>query len=314
MTDKYIVFHIDGGAGKNIAATAVCRSISKAYPDHKLIVVTAWPEIFLHNPNVYRVYKFGNLPYFYDDYIKNKGSKILRLEPYHTEDFLYRKKHLSEIWCDLLGIESTGAKPEIFLTQRERMFIDRQLQKNGPVLLIQTSGGADGQPHPYSWARDIPPTIAQDVVNSVKGQFSKILHVRRENQPPLEGTIQVTDSLRNIFCYIALSDKVLGIDSLVQHAAAALDKPSVVCWVTNDPIVFGYNLHKNIKATGHKFFSHQIDHYLDQADWIGNNFYQCDYADLNQIFNREEIVESLLGSKTGELLFDVDINKHSITI
>lgn len=313
-SDKYIIFHIDGGAGKNVIATSVCRSIKAAYPEHKLIVATAWPEIFLHNPNVYRVYKFGNLPYFYDDYVKNKESKILRLEPYHTEDFLYRRKHLSEIWCDLFGIPTTGEKPEIFLTQRELMFIERNLKKDGPVLLIQTSGGAENQQHPYSWARDLPPSIAQDVVNSVKGQFNKILHVRRDNQPALENTIQVTDSLRNLFCYTALADKVLGIDSLIQHAAAALSKPATVCWITNDPKVFGYKIHNNVMAEGHKNFSHQIDHYLDQADWIGNNFYQCDYADLNQIFNREQLIESLLGSKGGELLFDFNVNDHTITV
>jgi len=314
MSDKYIVFHIDGGAGKNIIATAVCRSIRAAYPEHKLVVVTAWPEIFLHNPNVYRVYKFGVVPYFYDDYIKNKDSKILRLEPYHTEDFLYRRKHLSEIWCDLFGIPTTGEKPEIYLTQRELMYIDRKLEKNGPVLLIQTSGGAENQQHPYSWARDLPPSIAQDVVNSVKDQFNKVLHIRRDNQPALENTIQVTDNLRNIFCYIALSDKILGIDSLVQHAAAALDKSATVCWITNSPDVFGYKLHTNILANGHKNFSHQIDHYLDQADWIGNAFYQCDYADLNSIFSRDQIVESIFGTKGKELLFDFDVNDHTITV
>jgi hypothetical protein len=314
MSDKYIVFHIDGGAGKNVIATAVCRSIKAAYPEHKLVVVTAWPEVFLHNPNIYRVYKFGHVPYFYEDYIKNKDSKILRLEPYHTEDFLYRRKHLSEIWCDLFNIQTTGEKPEIFLTQRELMYMERKIEKNGPILLIQTSGGADNQQHPYSWARDLPPSIAQDVVNSVKDKFSKILHVRRENQPALENTIHVTDSLRNIFCCIALSDKILGIDSLIQHAAAAVEKPATVCWITNSPTVFGYKLHNNILADGHKIFSHQIDHYLDQADWIGNNFYQCDYADLNTIFNRNEIVNSILGSKSNELLFDFDVNNNTITV
>jgi len=313
MSDKYIVFHVDGGAGKNVIATAVCRSIKAAYPEHKLIVVTAYPEVYLHNPNVYRVYKFGNIPYFYDDYVKNKDSKILRLEPYHTEDFLYRKKHLSEIWCDLFDIPTTGPRPEIFLTQRELMFVERNLQKAGPILLVQSSGGADNQQHSYSWARDLSPAFAQNIINNVSDKFSKILHVRRDNQPELEKTIKITDNLRNLFCYVALADKILGIDSLIQHVAAALNKPATVCWVANSPTVFGYKIHNNIIANGHKNFSHQIDHYLDQADWIGNNFYQCDYADLNAIFNGDEIIESILGSKN-ELLFDFDINNHTITV
>ena len=57
--DKYVIFHIDGGCGKNIVATSVVKSIKAAYPEHKLIVVTAWPEVFVHNPSIYRVYKLS---------------------------------------------------------------------------------------------------------------------------------------------------------------------------------------------------------------------------------------------------------------
>jgi hypothetical protein len=193
------------------------------------------------------------------------------------------------------------------------MFIERKLEKNGPTLLIQSSGGAENQSHPYSWSRDIPPTTVHDVVNTVKDKFTKILHVRRDNQPAIDNTIHITDSLRNLFCYVSLADKILGIDSLVQHVAAAFDKPAVVCWIANSPTVFGYNIHTNILAEGHKAFSHQIDHYLDQADWVGSNFYQCDYTDLNNIFDREKIVESILGSKN-ELLYDFNVNDHTITL
>ena len=33
--DKYIIFHVEGGIGKNIMATAVAEAISKAHPDIK---------------------------------------------------------------------------------------------------------------------------------------------------------------------------------------------------------------------------------------------------------------------------------------
>ena len=63
----------------------MCKSIRSAYPDYKVVVVTAWPEDFLNNPDIYRVYKFGSIPYFYEDYIKDKNTKIFRLEPYQAE-------------------------------------------------------------------------------------------------------------------------------------------------------------------------------------------------------------------------------------
>ena len=302
--DKYVIFHVDGGCGKNIVATAVVKSIKAQYPEHKLIVVCAWPDAFLHNPNVFRVYRFGNIPYFYDDYIDGKDSVILRMEPYHSGDLLYKKKSLTEIWCDVLNIPCIDTKPEIFLTERELLFAQNQIQKDGPILLVQSSGGAEQQSHPYSWSRDLPPAFAQEVVNTVRSNFSKVLHIRRENQPEINNTFRVTDSFRNMFCYINLSDKILGIDSFVQHAAAALDKKATVGWISNSPIVFGHTLHNNIIASGTESFRHRADSYLEEDDWTGGKFHECPYDNIANMFDKDQFVESILGSTNNELLFE----------
>jgi len=302
--DKYVIFHIDGGCGKNIAATSVVKSIKAAYPEHKLIVVCAWPEVFIHNPNIYRVYKFGNIPYFYDDYINKKDSIVLRMEPYHSGDLLYKKKSLSEIWCNVLNIPCVDTKPEIFLTERELIFTQNKIQKDGPILIVQTSGGAEQQGHPYSWSRDLPPAFAQEVVNSVKDKFSKVLHIRRDNQPELKGTFKVTDNFRNLFCCIALCDKFLGIDSFMQHACAALNKKATVGWISNSPVVFGHLIHHNIVATGAESFRHRIDSYLEEDDWTGGRFHECPFDNMTNMFDKDQFVESLLGSKT-DLTFDI---------
>ena len=70
--DKYLIFHVEGGLGKNIASTAVVTHLKKKYPDRRIIVVSPYPEIFLNNKYIYRVYRFGATPYFYDDYIMEK--------------------------------------------------------------------------------------------------------------------------------------------------------------------------------------------------------------------------------------------------
>jgi hypothetical protein len=292
--NEYVIFHIDGGIGKNIAATAVIKSIKSAYPDRKLLIVTAYPEVYLHNINVHRVYKFGYLPYFYDDYIKNKNSIILRMEPYHSGDLLYRRKSLTEIWCDILNIPCVDKTPEIFLTQRELIYASNILKKQGPVLMIQSNGGADNQQHPYSWSRDLPPSFAQELVNELKPNFDKILHIGRQNQPDLQNTTKLTDSLRNIFCFILLSDKIIGIDSFVQHAAVALKKKATVGWISNSPLVFGYNTNHNVIATGQESFRHRLDSYLESDDWTGGRFYECPYDNINAIFKKEDFINSIL--------------------
>ena len=302
--DKYVIFHIDGGCGKNIVGTSVVKSIKAAYPEHKLIVVCAYPEVFIHNPNIYRVYKFGNIPYFYDDYINKKDSIILRMEPYHSGELLYKKKSLAEIWCEVFNIKCIDTKPEIFLTERELLFAKKQIQKEGPILIVQSSGGAEQQGHPYSWSRDLPPQFAQEIVDAVKDKFNKVLHIRRENQPEIQNTFRVTDNFRNLFCYISLCDKFLGVDSFMQHAAAAFNKKATVGWISNSPVVFGHSIHDNITASGFESFRHRIDSYLESDDWTGGRFHECPYDNMANLFNKDQFVESLLGSKT-ELMFDI---------
>lgn len=299
--DKYAIFHIEGGCGKNIVATSVCKSIKAAYPEHKLIVTTAYPEVFIHNPFIYRVYKFGYLPYFYEDYIHNKDSKIFRTEPYHSEDFLYRRKSLAEIWCNILNVPFISEKPDLFITERELIHVVQkyQINHNEPTLLIQSSGGVDSQNSFYSWSRDLPPRFAQELVNSLKDKFSKILHIRKENQPVLENTISVTDGYRNLFSLIAYSSKIIAIDSFVQHAAAAFTKKSTVGWISTSPTVFGYKIHNNILASeqqGEKHFRHKIDSYLESDDWSGIRHYECPYNNLDKIFNKDDFINSIIKS------------------
>jgi hypothetical protein len=312
--DKFAIFHVEGGCGKNIVATAVVKSIKAAYPEHKIIVTTAYPEVYIHDPLIHRVYRFGNIPYFYDDYIKGRDTKIFRMEPYHSEDLLYRRKSLAEIWCDVFGIPCVDKQPNIYLTERELIFAQNQLQKDGPILLVQSNGGAEQQGHPYSWSRDLPITFAQEVVDAVRGSFSKVVHIRRENQPEIQNTIRITDNFRNLFCYIALSDKFLCIDSFAQHAAAAFKKSATVGWISNSPVVFGHDIHTNIIATGAESFRHRIDSYLESDDWTGGRFHECPYDNINKLFDKDQFVEAILGTKSGELLFDMPPLASTITL
>ena len=47
MEEKYIVWHIEGGLGKNIAATALLNSLKEKHPERKIVIVASYPEICL---------------------------------------------------------------------------------------------------------------------------------------------------------------------------------------------------------------------------------------------------------------------------
>jgi hypothetical protein len=85
---KNIIFQVNGGIGKSIMATAVCRAIKKAYPDYDLIVLTGYPEVFIGNPNVYRFYRSGMAPYLYEDFVKGDDTIFMCDEPYLAKGYL----------------------------------------------------------------------------------------------------------------------------------------------------------------------------------------------------------------------------------
>ena len=174
--DKYIIFHTEGGHGKQVMATAVIRAIKKAYPDRKIIVVTAWDGPFFYNPDVFRFYTFGQMQYFFADFIR-PDTIIFRHEVYHSEDHILQRKHLTQSWCDMYKIPYDGYKPKIYLNPRElEIARDKIKPDNRPIMLLQTHGGSpQSQYSKKSWFRDMPIEIAQKLVNYYNKSY-RILH------------------------------------------------------------------------------------------------------------------------------------------
>jgi len=114
----YSIIEISGGIGKNIMATAVISGIKKTHPDREIIVITAYPGVFLNNPEVHRVFPFGKCPYFYEDYVKDKDVLFFCDEPYRSNGYLNQNQHLIKAWGDMLGIEC-DITPKLYLNARE---------------------------------------------------------------------------------------------------------------------------------------------------------------------------------------------------
>lgn len=139
--EKYSLFHLEGGLGKHIAATAVAKCIKNNYPHRKLIVVCAYPEIYLNLKFIDKVFRLGNTPYFYDDYIKNKDTLIFKHEPYFTTEHIHKQLPLIENWCKLYNLEYSGEMPELLFNMSQRQFGIGKWSRERPIMLIQTNGG-----------------------------------------------------------------------------------------------------------------------------------------------------------------------------
>ena len=290
--DKYLIFHSEGGHGKQIIATSVIRAMKKQYPDRKLIWVTPWDGPAFYNPNVWRFYAFNEMKYFFSDFVKMKDVKIFRQEVYHTEDHILERKHLSESWCDMYDIPYDGPEPELYINPREVEIAKDKIKPHSgkPIMLLQTHGGGQGQYSKKSWARDMPIEIAQKLVNYYSKNY-RILHMRRGDQPALQGVEVLNLPLREIYAVFQLSTKRIFIDSFAHHVAAALNLPSTVCWIANKPLVFGYDIHKNIFPKAELKNTFNKYSYLNQYD-ISGQIQQFPYNTVN-VFDINEIIEAV---------------------
>jgi hypothetical protein len=289
---KYVVWHIEGGLGKNVAATALISSVKKQYSDRKLILVVSYPEVFLNHPDIHRVYRVGMTSYFYDDYIKDKDTIVFKHEPYFQSDHIMRKKHLIENWCDLLGVKFQKQLPILYpnMIQKDMMF---GWKRDKPTMILHTNGGPLQQNTLYSWTRDMPYGVAQAIVEKYASKYH-IIQIGRDERQAVPGVefINIPMTNHELFSTLVLSDKRVLIDSSLQHAAAAMQLKSTVLWIGTSPKNFGYEMHSNITANTPKNNVKMIDSYLFDYSFDGIQ-HECPYMDVNEMFNVNDIFKSI---------------------
>lgn len=292
--DKYSIFHIEGGIGKHIAATAVARCIKNNHPDRKLIIVCSWPAPFINLGFVDRVYANRNVPYFYQDYIDGKDSLIFKHEPYYTTEHIHGSLPLIENWCKLYNLEYTGEQPEIEFNLREKQLMHALWQSDKPIMLLQTAGGLYSEENGvrYKWTRDMPISVMQAIYDEFSFRYN-IFQVTRPNAIHMSGVTVIDKqySIMELLTLVNRSAKRLFIDSCLQHGAAALGLKSTVLWIGTNPNVFGYKMHDNIVANQKPEFK-LPDSYLFNYNFEGIT-HECPYTDESEMFNVDEIIDSL---------------------
>ena len=293
MEKQYSIFHIEGGLGKHVAATAVAQCIKNNYPNRELIIVCAYPELFLGLDFVDKVYRIGNTPYFYETYINEQDSLIFKHEPYFTTEHIHKQLPLIENWCKLYQLEYNGEAPILRFNRKQKQIGFTKWYRERPIMVIQTNGGPlQEQPYIHSWTRDIPYELAQSLVNHFQNEYHIIQICRNEDQV-LQGVEAHWEDMSNmeLFSLLLISEKQILIDSCLQHAATALGKSSTVLWIGTSPKVFGYELHNNIIANLPKNYK-LPDSYLFDYNFTGIA-HECPIMDGDVLFDVDEIISSI---------------------
>jgi hypothetical protein len=298
MKEKYSIFHVQGGLGKHIAASAVAKCIKNNHPNRKLIVVSVYTDVFMNLPFVDRVYQLNNTNYFYQNYIENQESLIFHNEPYFTTDHIHKKLPLIQTWCKMYGLNYNGETPElIFNPLQKKLSKEVWVKDKKPTMVIHTNGGLITQDaKPYMWARDMPFDIAQQIVDKYHKKYT-IYQATKMNSPklinatPIQFDQETQLSTLEFLSLILHSDKRVLIDSCLQHAAAALKLPSVVLWNGTSPKVFGYDMHTNIETVKPHNFK-LPGSYLFDFDFNGSE-HEYPFNENEDLFDIDKIFEEI---------------------
>jgi ADP-heptose:LPS heptosyltransferase len=272
-------------------ATAVLKAIKKQYKKANILVSTAYPDVFINNPNVNKIITNTNNSGIYRDYVQNKDAKVFISDPYSTSDYITESKHLIQIWCEMFGVQYNGEMPELFLSKAEKQYYEPFYKLDKPIMAIQPHGGAINQPLKYSWTRDIPVPIMEQIIERFKEDYA-IVHIKRDDQFMYQNTIGALDNFRSIAILLTMASKRLLIDSSAMHIATALNLQSIVTWVGTNPKVFGYDMHKNILANP---FTKELDlnHSFYQKLPLFEDISKIPYNDLNEVFDVKKIIDEL---------------------
>jgi len=299
----YLMLIVQGGIGRNIMATAVVRNLKKAYPKKDLVVVAGSPEIFLKNPNIKRVMSLARPGYIYEDYIKSSKTIVINVEPYQSYDYIYRKKHLVECWCDLIGIPCDNIYPEMFFSENEKkmakLFVDK-FDKD--MILIQHVGGKNPKDKSEKekiiaesnmYKRNLPKEVTQAIVDGVISKGYMVGSVQAENQFLPSMAEKITFPLRAIIALIPHVAQVISIDSFLMHGAACFKKETICVWGGTNPKVLGYPNNINItKKACDTPMCHRPNSYLFDIESTGY-MWDCPHSDCCMDHSSEEILLAL---------------------
>tara|TARA_B100000902_G_scaffold363741_1_gene383190 strand:+ start:4793 stop:5689 length:897 start_codon:yes stop_codon:yes gene_type:complete len=293
---KYSLFHVQGGFGKHIAATAVAKCIKNNYPGRELILTAVYTEIYQNLPFVDRVYQLGNTSYYYQTYVEDMDSLIFANEPYFTTDHVNKKLPLVQTWSKMYGLKYKGEMPQITFNHLQKKIAKEFWtgRTNGkPIMVIQTNGGLLNEQRPYLWARDMPIALAQKLVDHYEKDYH-IFQITKPSAEVLDGVEVIKEPMSNmeLVSILLQSEKRIFIDSCMQHAAAALKMPSVVLWNGTSPEVFGWDMHTNIQARKPAKFKLPNSVFFD-FDFIGVEA-EYPYVDEEEdIFDFDKIIEAV---------------------
>jgi ADP-heptose:LPS heptosyltransferase len=246
---------ISGGYGRVLSAVGVINELKNRNPDTEINVITGYPEVFINNPNINKVYSL-NHEYLYDDHIK--GTIYLEPEPYKLQGYIEGDLHITNGFAKEIIGEDKFYKPELYLSEEELAEAEAFSKSvTKPIVLFQPFGSMGGRTKDGKTIlndpsfRSIPLDFAKKIYDELSKDYQVIL-IKEQNQAGLEGWITMPPMpLRKIAALVKFSKGIVACDSSLQHICGAIGKKAFVLWGSTNYNQLGYESNINLYSKQH---------------------------------------------------------------
>jgi hypothetical protein len=235
------IFYIDGGAGRAIAAIPALRKYAKLHPNEDWnVLISGWDNL------LWGLQELQDLTYNPDtkgifDNIIVKADKIITPEPYRIPGYFKQKLSLVEAFDVEINEtdDHSDLEPPILVLNKaeEKQAANiiaqvKQQQQKSKTIVIQPFGRSirkDGSDLIDDSSRSLDPKSYVSLVKKLSTKYNMIFFGEQDFQVPEDTfTYKVQGDLRIWAAIIEASDYFVGVDSVGQHMARALNVPGTV--------------------------------------------------------------------------------------
>jgi hypothetical protein len=263
---KTAIVQIDGGIGRVICSVPAIEKMSKK---RRVIVVTSHPEVFWHNPNIYKVYNL-NREYLWDDVIKH--GEFFYPEPYFNHQYYTQKQHMIQSFDMLLNNEGEGkfVLPKIYLSREEMLwaidFINgRKKQFGKSIAMLQCYGSTCNiveNKHVDNTHRSLPKYVVDEICDRSNCLYINASHIPMDHM----NVWQQKFTIRELFALTSFCDFIVSIDSYLSHTGAGFGKQGILFFGGTYPANLGYPNYKMVLRDDYpkNYFPNRFVGYVDE--------------------------------------------------
>lgn len=244
-------FFINGGAGRVLCAIPALEQYAKTH-DNFVIVSEGWPECFAGHPTLQsKVFDVQHKGLF-ETHLKDK--ELISPEPYRLNDYFNQKCNLIQAFDKIINeTKDIPATKKITINLSKKEQIDghnlvnevRHVKGKKKVIVFQPFGSTARIEGSFVFDSSGRSFELSDIINTIESLTKNYAVIVMSTIPiPTEKDLGVAwpqnVPTRTWMGVINAADLFLGCDSMGQHIAYALNKPSVVVTGGTYPVNISY--------------------------------------------------------------------------